>query len=95
MIFYKKNLIPNIKLLKIKTNFLIFLTLISVIQIFISNFNTIDTLITLIILFTTYWMMEKIFNKKYIVEFFIPFLIVFYLNWSYLSGPLILKTFFF
>ena len=92
MIFYRENIIKDAALLKIKKFFLIFLTLLSIIQLYISNFNETDLLIVLMILFSTFFMMIKIFNSKYIIEHFIPFLIVFFLNISYLSGPLIFKT---
>jgi len=51
MIFYKENIVENATLLKIKKFFLIFLTLISIIQIFISDFNEIDLWIVLMIFF--------------------------------------------
>ena len=92
MIFYKENVVKNTVLLKIKNYILIFLTLISIIQIFISNFNQTSLLIVSMILFSTFYMMNKIFNSKYIIEHFIPFFIVFSLNIAYLSAPLIFKT---
>jgi len=95
MIFYNKNFPEEVFFSKIR-NFLIFITFIfSIIQIYISNFNFNSFLIVLIIFLSSTITNIVLLNKKIFLDNFLCILIVFPVNFAYLLGPLLIKTFLF
>lgn len=94
MIFYKDKFNENL-VIKIK-NFLIFILLISfLIQIFLDFEDLQNIYISIVSLLITLITLLYIFRKKIFVYSVIPALVILFSNLGYLSGPLIIKSFFF
>ena len=66
----------------------------ALVQIVISNFNLYVIFTVFLIIFFTFLTIELFFNKKNLIFYFFPTLLIFSLNLVFLTGPLIFKTIF-
>ena len=66
----------------------------ALVQIVISNFNLYVIFTVSLIIFFTFLTIELFFNKKNLIFYFFPTLLIFSLNLVFLTGPLIFKTIF-
>ena len=66
----------------------------ALVQIVISNFNLYVIFTVFLIIFFTFLTIELFFNKKNLIFYFFPTLLIFSLNLLFLTGPLIFKTIF-
>ena len=66
----------------------------ALVQIVISNFNLYVIFTVFLIIFFTFLTIELFFNKKNLIFYFFPCVLLFSLNFVFLSGPLIFKTIF-
>ena len=63
-------------------------------QIIINNFNLQVIFTVFLIIFFTFLTIELFFNKKNLIYYFFPTLLIFSINVVFLSGPLLFKTIF-
>jgi hypothetical protein len=94
MIFEKKNAIDD-KSLELFRRFLyLILFLFSFIQLIISSFSYETLFIVFTIYITSIYTIRSVLNRKILLNYFFPTLIILSLNFTLISGPLIFKTIF-
>ena len=92
MIFEKENTINNISLSELRRFLYLILLLFLFIQLIISSFSYESTLISLTLYMTSFYTINSVLNRKILLNFFFPALIILSLNFTLISGPLIFKT---
>jgi len=94
MVFYKNNFNENL-VLKIKKLFIFILLISFLIQVFLDFQDLRNIYISTISLIITLITLLYIFRKKIFIYSIMPALVILFSNLGYLSGPLIIKSFFF
>ena len=94
MIFEKKNTIDEKSLTLFRTSLYVILFIFLFIQLILSSFNYEVILIVFVLYATSIYTIKSVLNRKILINFFFPTLIILSLNFTLISGPLIFKTIF-
>ena len=92
MIFEKENTINNISLSELRRSLYLILLLFLFIQLIVSSFSYESTLVGFTLYITSFYTINSVLNRKILLNFFFPALIILSLNFTLISGPLIFKT---
>jgi len=92
MIFEKENTIDDNSLALLRKFLYLILSLFLLIQLIVSSFSYESTLVSFTLYMTSFYTINSVLNRKILLNFFFPVLIILSLNFTLISGPLIFKT---